>query len=177
MATNNRAAGTDPFVSLAVQTIEAHVQKRPQPDCDKSNPLFESRHGAFVSIHTKDGCLRGCIGTILPTKDTLYEEIIANAKSASTRDPRFPEITPDELSDLVINVDVLSEPEQVNGLDALDPKKYGVIVANNGRMGVLLPDLEGVDTVEEQVSIAMQKAGIAAHETIELHRFTVERHI
>lgn len=167
----------DIYVALATKIIEAHVSKEKLPDTLEFAPLMTERRGAFVSIHKKDGSLRGCIGTILPTKRSLYEEVIENAKSASTRDPRFPEITKEELSELVINVDVLSEPEQINSLEELDPKKYGVIVTNSGRLGVLLPDLEGIDTPTEQVMIAMKKAGIERDEPIELHRFTVERHI
>lgn len=133
------------------------------------------RAGAFVSLK-KRGELRGCIGTFGPTQPNIAAEIIRNAVSAGTEDPRFPPVTTAELPELDISVDILSAPERIDSLDKLDPKKYGVIVRRGGRSGLLLPDLAGVDTVEEQVSIAMQKAGIASHEEIELYRFTVTRY-
>ena len=103
-------------------------------------------------------------------------EIIANAVSASTRDPRFPPMTKDELDDVIFSVDVLSEPETISGIEELDPKKYGVIVSRGYRRGVLLPDLEGVDTSEQQVQIAAMKAGLHDIEGVTLERFTVERY-
>lgn len=169
--------GIDPLVALARQTIESYVKdhKRISPPADITGELLNTRAGAFVSIH-ENGELRGCIGTILPTESSLAEEIISNAISASTRDPRFPPITEGELSALEINVDVLTAPEQIYSLDELDVKRYGVIVTSGYKRGLLLPDLEGVDTVEQQVSIAMQKGGISAREQITLHRFEVVRH-
>ncbi len=138
--------------------------------------LSNKRAGAFVSIH-KNGALRGCIGTIAPTKDYLAEEIIENAISASTRDPRFPPITKDELFELEINVDVLGEIEPIRSEEELDVVRYGVIVAKGGRQGLLLPNLDGVDTVEEQLSIAKRKAGLSPDEEgCELYRFEVVRH-
>jgi AmmeMemoRadiSam system protein A len=138
---------------------------------------MEKRAGAFVTIH-KHGTLRGCIGTIEPTQDNVAKEVIQNAISAAIHDPRFPPITPEELADLDIKVDVLSEPEPVDGLEELDPRHYGVIVksARDRRKGLLLPDLEGVDTVEYQVDIARRKAGIWPDEPIELYRFEVVRY-
>ena len=120
--------------------------------------------------------MRGCIGTILATTDCVGEEIIQNAISASTRDPRFPAITVDELSKLEISVDVLGEPEDISSPDELDVKRYGVIVTKGFRRGLLLPDLEGVDTVEEQVAISKYKAGIGQDEEVSLQRFEVIRH-
>jgi AmmeMemoRadiSam system protein A len=122
--------------------------------------------------------LRGCIGTIEPTQANVALEVIQNAISAATQDPRFPPIVPEELADLDIKVDVLGEPEPVDGLEELDPKRYGVIVksARDWRRGLLLPDLEGVDTVESQVDIARRKAGIRPDEPIELYRFEVVRY-
>jgi AmmeMemoRadiSam system protein A len=131
--------------------------------------------GAFVSLK-KDGQLRGCIGTYGPTQPTIAAEIIQNAVSAGTQDPRFWPVETDEVADLDISVDILSAPERVDGLADLDTKKYGVIVKRGRRSGLLLPDLEGVDTVEEQVAIAMQKAGISPEEEIELYRFSVTRY-
>ena len=137
--------------------------------------MKNTKAGAFVSIH-KNGDLRGCIGTIMATKGSIAEEIIANAVSASTRDPRFPAITKDELPSLEINVDVLCEPELVDSIGQLDVKRYGVIVSSGHKRGLLLPDLEGVDTVEQQVEIAMYKGGISYDDDITLHRFEVVRH-
>ena len=137
--------------------------------------LLTSRAGAFVSVH-EGGALRGCIGTIGPTRATLAEEIIGNAISAATQDPRFSPIRPEELPMLEISVDVLGEPEDIDSEEELDVKRYGVIVTNGGRRGLLLPDLEGVDTVRQQVQIAKQKAGIQPHENVQLQRFEVIRH-
>ena len=139
--------------------------------------LFSTRSGAFVSLK-KDGHLRGCIGTIVPTCDSLAEEICANAISAGCRDPRFNPVEAAELDELVYDVDVLSEPEDIAGPEELDPKRYGVIVSCGGRRGLLLPDLDGVDTVEEQVRIAAQKGGIDPTEPdVTYQRFTVTRHV
>ena len=137
--------------------------------------LTKTRAGAFVSIH-KQGRLRGCIGTIAPTRSSLAEEIIHNAVSAATRDPRFDPIRPEELKWLEISVDVLGEPEPIDSVAELDVKRYGVIVTNGGRRGLLLPDLEGVDTPEQQVEIARRKAGIGPDEAVLLERFEVVRH-
>ena len=167
----------DAYVSLARRTIETYVREGKIISVPKDTPeqLRRTRAGAFVSIH-KNGSLRGCIGTILPTRDDLAQEIISNAVSASTRDPRFPAVTADELGELEINVDVLSEPEEIASPDELDVKRYGVIVSCGRRRGLLLPDLEGVDTVEQQIAIAMMKGGISQGERITLHRFEVIRH-
>jgi AmmeMemoRadiSam system protein A len=129
----------------------------------------------FVSIH-KLGGLRGCIGTFEPREDNVAEEIIANAVSSASRDPRFPPIAPEELKDLDYSVDVLTAPEPVKSQDQLDPKKYGCIVECGYRRGLLLPDLEGVDTADYQVSICRQKAGIAPDEPVNLYRFQVKRY-
>ena len=107
---------------------------------------------------------------------TLAAEIIANAVSAGFNDPRFAPLRREELEQLVISVDVLSPLERISDPGALDPKKYGVLVRSGHRSGLLLPDLEGVDTVEEQLRIARRKAGIAPGEPVELYRFTVTRY-
>ncbi len=167
-----------PLVQLAKNTIENYVRhgKTVQPPKELA-PEMEKQAGTFVSIH-KHGMLRGCIGTIEPTQANVAQEVIQNAISSATRDPRFPPITPDELADLDIKVDVLGEPEPVDGLEELDPRRYGVIVksARDRRRGLLLPDLEGVDTVEYQVDVARRKAGIRPDEPIELYRFEVVRY-
>jgi len=170
-------AKCDPWVELAWQSVERWVRERRVLDVPEGLPeaLTHRRAGAFVSIH-KQGRLRGCIGTIVPTRGSLAEEIIHNAVSAASRDPRFDPIRPDELPWLEINVDVLGEPEDIASEAELDVKRYGVIVRRGHRRGLLLPDLEGVDTVRQQVDIARQKAGIGPKEKVELQRFEVVRH-
>jgi len=135
-----------------------------------------TRAACFVSIKTDTGDLRGCIGTIEPVKDSLAEELIANAINAATHDPRFPPVTSSELPYLRYSVDVLSQPEPTSFAE-LDPKIYGVIVEDEGgtRRGLLLPDIEGVETADQQVAIAARKAGIAQGMPLKLFRFRVER--
>ena len=137
--------------------------------------MKETRAGAFVSLH-KHGKLRGCIGTISPTAKNVAEEIIQNAVNAAVRDPRFDPVTEDELKWLEINVDVLGKPEPIASIADLDVKRYGVIVTCGHRRGLRLPDLDGVDTPEQQVEIAMRKGGIREHEQYTLERFEVIRH-
>ena len=137
--------------------------------------MFSRRAGVFVSLH-KDGNLRGCIGTIFPTQKNIAEEILQNAISACSRDPRFSPVEISELEEIIYSVDILSEPEKVFSEKDLDVKKFGVIVENNGRQGLLLPDLDGIDTVEKQISIAKQKANIGVREKVNLWRFEVVRH-
>ncbi len=172
-----RRAAEDPYVRLARETVESWVRTKTVPSLPEDAPVEMKREkaGTFVSIH-KDGALRGCIGTFLPTRENIGQEIISNAVSASTRDPRFDPIRPEELPWLEINVDVLSAPEPIGGPEELDVKKYGVIVSGGAKRGLLLPDLDGVDTVEEQISIARRKAGISPREKISLQRFEVVRH-
>ena len=177
---NNNAspASSDPCVQLARASLESYILSRKIIDVPQDLPedLTARRAGAFVSIH-EHGQLRGCIGTISPARSNLAEEIIFNAISASTRDPRFPPIRKEELPFLEINVDVLGEPEDIESEDDLDVKRYGVIVTNGLRRGLLLPDLDGVDTVRQQIAIAKQKAGIASIEKVSLQRFEVVRHV
>ncbi|MBR3241956.1 MAG: AmmeMemoRadiSam system protein A [Parasporobacterium sp.] len=167
----------DAYVRLAKQSLTSYILEGKTIPVPEGLPdeMINERAGAFVSIH-KLGRLRGCIGTILPVTGSLAEEIIENAISASTRDPRFPAITADELPWLEINVDVLGAAEDISSADELDVRRYGVIVTSGRKRGLLLPDLEGVDTVEQQISIAMQKAGIRKGEKIRLQRFEVIRH-
>lgn len=168
----------DPYVRLARETVESWVLDRKTPGVPDwaTAEMKQNRAGVFVSIH-KDGKLRGCIGTFLPTRECIAKEIISNAVSASTRDPRFDPIGPEELKWLEINVDVLSTPEPIGGKEELDVKRYGVIVSSGSRSGLLLPDLDGVDTVDEQVDIARRKAGIREQDPITLERFEVVRHV
>ena len=169
----------DPYVALARNTIDLYVRERkiyrPAPE-ELTEEMRTARAGAFVSIH-EHGDLRGCIGTIAPVRATLADEIISNAISASTRDPRFPAIRPSELDSLEITVDVLGDTEKISSPDQLDVRRYGVIVSKGRRRGLLLPNLDGVDTVEEQISIALQKAGLDTdEEDYQLERFEVVRH-
>ena len=172
-----RKSKEDDFVKLARLSLEFFVKNhRPLPVPENlPEELMNRRAGAFVSLH-KDGSLRGCIGTIAPTTPNLASEIMQNAVSACSRDPRFSPVTIDELDELEYSVDVLGDPERVFSLDDLDVKKYGVIVESKGRQGLLLPDLEGVDTVQQQVGIAMKKGNIPNNEPINLWRFEVIRH-
>ncbi len=167
----------DPFVKLGRETVEKWVIEQKEMSPPASIPTeMQSRAGVFVSIHKKTGELRGCIGTFEPQQANVAEEIIANAISAATRDPRFPAIRRHELADLDFSVDILTEPEPVTGVEDLNPKRYGVIVASGWRRGLLLPDLEGVDTPEQQISICRQKAGISPDDPVQLYRFEVQRH-
>ena len=172
------AAHADPYVRLARQSLESYVRdkKRIRVPEDLPEEMLHTRAGAFVSIH-KHGKLRGCIGTIEATAENVAVEIIRNAISAATRDPRFDPITPDELKWLEINVDVLGKAEKITSVSQLDVKRYGVIVSCGGRRGLLLPDLDGVDTPEQQISIALQKGGIRKSEPYTLERFEVVRHV
>ena len=167
----------DSYVRLARDTIEKYILSREWNTVpDWAPPEMKNRRaGVFVSLH-REGRLRGCIGTILPVQESIAEEIIRNAVSAATEDPRFDPVRPEEVDSLEIHVDVLSEPEKIRGKQDLDVKKYGVIVSSGSRRGLLLPDLDGVDTVDEQVAIAMKKGGISARDRITLERFEVIRH-
>jgi len=165
------------YVRLARETIENYIKygKIIAPPLDISKEIINQKAGVFVSIK-KFGNLRGCIGTFMPTQENIVQEIIKNAISAVVDDPRFSPVTVSELGDLIISVDVLSPPEEISDISELDPKKYGVIVSSGYKKGLLLPDLEGVDTAEEQVNIAKGKAGIYPDEKVKLYRFEVKRY-
>jgi len=167
--------GMSPLARLAQRTVETFVKEGKTPPPEELTPEMKPKAGVFVSIH-KLGQLRGCIGTFEPTQNNVAEETMANAISSATQDPRFPPVTPDELDDLDYSVDVLTEPEPIDSQDQLDPKKYGVIVECGVRKGLLLPDLEGVDSADYQINICRQKAGIAPDEPIKLYRFEVKRY-
>ena len=163
---------------LAKEAISVYLREKREISPPAEFPKeFQKKAGVFVSLHKK-GRLRGCIGTYLPTQKNIICEIIKNAISAATRDPRFPPMEKNELKDVEISVDVLSQPEQIYSEDDLDPKKYGVIVSKGWQKGLLLPDLEGVDTVERQIEIAKQKAGLwrVPNEELEIQRFIVTRY-
>jgi len=185
MELQQKRSKEDVYVRLARASLESYIAKCRELSLSEatdaigekalSEELLTKRAGAFVSIH-KGGNLRGCIGTFLPTTENVGTEILQNAISASTLDPRFRPITEEEFPLLEISVDVLGAPEKIDSIKELDPKRYGVIVTKGYRRGLLLPDLEGVDTAEQQIAIAKQKAGIDADDEVSLQRFEVVRH-
>lgn len=167
----------DPYIKLAKESLEYYLKNKKvmkKPD-DLPKEMLKKQAGVFVSLK-KEGNLRGCIGTTQPTTNSIADEIIQNSVSAGRRDPRFPPVEENELNQLSISVDVLLSPEPISNFDELDPEKYGVIVRKNQRSGLLLPNLEGIDSAEEQVNIALRKAGILPNEDYSLERFEVIRH-
>ena len=158
----------------AREVIKAYFENR-EPVALKNAEDLDIKAACFVTLHNPDNSLRGCIGTIMPVRDSLKTEIKENAISAAFHDPRFEPLQENELEGLIISVDVLSKPEPVSSTDELNPKVYGVIVSSGEKRGVLLPDLDGVDTVDKQLMIAMQKAGIYPGTGIHVERFKVER--
>lgn len=173
----NKILSKDELVNLAKNSIENYILKNEVIDVPNtaSDEITQNKAGVFVSIH-KFGELRGCIGTFLPVTDSIAEEIIRNAIAASTEDPRFDKIIEEELKYLEINVDVLNKPVEIKSINELDVKKYGIIVHSGFKRGLLLPDIEGVDTVEEQISIARRKGNISPNEEIIIEKFEVIRH-
>lgn len=165
------------YTALARASISTYLttHHRLQISQDIPECMTQVKKAVFVSLH-RHHRLRGCIGTMTPMYPSLAEEIIENAISAATRDPRFPPLQLDELEDLEISVDVLEAPEKVGSILELDAKKYGVIVSHGYRHGVLLPDLEGVNSPDEQIAIALRKAGISEEEPFQIERFCVTRH-
>jgi AmmeMemoRadiSam system protein A len=167
----------DAYRALARQSLEHTIitgGKLPLP-ADLPAELVDERAGVFVTLY-KQGRLRGCIGTIAPTTACVATEIIGNAVSSGLNDHRFDPVTKQELPYLTYKVDVLKAPERIAGPEELDVKRYGVIVTSGGRRGLLLPNLDGIDTVEEQIAIARQKGGISASAEVTLERFEVVRH-
>lgn len=167
----------DRYTRLARESIEYYLEYGkylPIPE-DLPGELLDEKKAVFVTLK-KDGILRGCIGTTQPRRENIALEIIKNAVSAGMEDPRFPRVGRDELNKIIYFVDVLSEPEPISSMEELDIKKYGVIVKKDMLQGLLLPNIEGVDSVEEQVSIALEKAGIGKDEEYSMERFKVVRH-
>ena len=168
----------DAYTNLAKSAVENYIKKGKTVNLpnDLSEELLARKAGVFVTIE-KDRSLRGCIGTYLPTKNNIAEEIISNAIAAATKDYRFEPIQKEELPHFSYTVYILSGPKKVSSIENLNPKKYGVIVKSGLKAGLLLPDLEGIDTTEKQISIACQKAGIDIEkEQIEIWRFEAEKH-
>ena len=173
---DERSQLTQSILGLARQAVESYVRER--QIIDPPNEIaaeMQRRAGVFVCLK-KQGSLRGCIGTFEPTAKNVAHEIIQNAISSATRDPRFPPVNPEELAHLSYSVDILTPPEPVESTSELDPKTYGIIVQSGMRRGLLLPDLEGVDSVEDQIAIASRKAGISSHDPIRIMRFRVQRY-
>ena len=164
-----------PIAQLAKETVDNYIRSGKIIEPEKLTAEMKDRAGVFVSIHKK-GALRGCIGTFEPTQKNVAEEIIHNAVQSATQDPRFSRIKPDELEDLDYSVDVLTSPKPVADISKLDPKKQGIIVQCGWRRGLLLPDLEGVDTVQQQIEICKMKAGIHSAEPVEVFSFEVRRY-
>lgn len=171
-----KTGNADPYVRLARESLTHYLLQGSYMDVPDyvTEEMLNIRRGVFVSLK-KEGQLRGCIGTIFPVTGSVAEEIIRNAVEAGTQDPRFNPVREDELEEIDFSVDVLTEPEKAIKAE-LDPKRYGVIVRWRGRTGLLLPDLEGVDTVEEQLDIALKKAGIPPYENYTIEKFEVIRH-
>jgi len=170
-------ANEDKYVKLARYSIETYIKTGKIADLptDLPDDMTGRKAGVFVSLK-KHGNLRGCIGTISPVTKNIANEIMRNAVSAATEDPRFEALRATELSEIVYSVDVLSSPEPVSSIDSLDSLRYGVIVISGHKRGLLLPNLEGVDTPEQQIAIACRKAGINEDETFRIERFEVVRH-
>ena len=166
-----------PLVQLAKDAVELYIrEKRTLPvNIDTLPDDLKQHAGVFVCLKVR-GMLRGCIGTFQPAEPTIAQETVRNAISAATCDPRFSCIRPEELGSIEYTVDVLTPPEPVDDMRGLDPRRYGVIVQSGNRRGLLLPDLEGVDTAEQQIGIAMQKAGIPPGAPVKLSRFEVRRY-
>ena len=166
-----------PLVQLAKNTVELYIREGKIKEVRETDllPEFKDRAGVFICLKIQ-GTLRGCIGTFQPTEPTIAHETVRNAISAATCDPRFDCVRAEELDSIEYTVDVLTPPVRITDKSELDPRKYGVIVKAGGRRGLLLPDLEGVDTADYQIAIAMQKAGIPPGTPVELYRFEVRRY-
>jgi AmmeMemoRadiSam system protein A len=162
-------------VNLAIEAVRHFLSNgKPLPRPDLGNE-FDEKFAVFVSIKQNKN-LRGCIGSITPKTSNLGNEIILNAVKAATKDPRFSPISKLELSNLTFSVDVLTPLEPIIDFSEHDPKKYGLVVKQGSKSGLLLPDLEGVKTAEKQLEICKKKAGIGSSESVEMFRFEVKRY-
>ena len=164
-----------PVVELARAAVESYITYGKTIIPTELPDELKGQAGVFVSIK-KQGELRGCIGTFEPTKKNIAEEVVSNAITSATGDPRFSPVRVSELDELQYSVDILTQPEPVSGPDQLDPAVYGVIVESGYKRGLLLPDLDGVNTAEDQIRICKMKAGISAGEPVQLYRFMVRRY-
>ena len=174
---NSRVEDFDPHVRLASESLTNYLINEEYMDIPPyvTDEMKETKRGVFVTLK-REGALRGCVGTFIPATENVCEEIIKNAVSAGIYDSRFIPVQMNELDKIEFSVDVLTEPQEAS-IEDLDPKKYGVIVKSGPRVGLLLPDLEGVDTVEEQINIALEKGGISPDEEYAIEKFEVIRHI
>jgi len=172
---NTSKSGESPLVRLARSSVEHYLKYGKYIDPPDNIEGGAKKAGAFVTLK-KYGQLRGCIGTIEPVREDLTREVIYNAVSAALHDPRFEPLSLEELDELNISVDVLDKPEPVFGMEELDPLEYGVIVSRGSKKGLLLPHIAGINSAQEQVKIARQKAGIGMNEEVSLERFRVVRH-
>ena len=164
-----------PYISLAQESVHHFLSHHEKLSCpDPLSVDLQTRSGVFVSIK-KFKQLRGCIGTLEPCEPNLGMEIIENSLKAALHDPRFSPITADELNDLSFSIDVIRPLEKVSSVEALNPSIYGLVVRSNGKQGVLLPDLEGVGSTEEQIQICRTKGKIPEQTPVEMYRFQVDR--
>ena len=170
--------GTHSYVKLAIEAVHYYLLKGKLLPCPFPLPNgMEDQSGAFVSIKIKKNHkLRGCIGTVTPSQNNLAQEIMQNAVSAATRDPRFKPVTIEELDQLLFSVDVLTPLEPVDQLEQLDPRQHGLSIKYKGRQGILLPDLDGIDTVQRQIDICLKKGNIPKDAPFQMYRFEVERY-
>ncbi|MGM0548123.1 MAG: AmmeMemoRadiSam system protein A [Bacillota bacterium] len=161
---------------LARKAVEKYIISGEELEINEKQlpEILKKEAGVFVTLK-KDGNLRGCMGTFRPVQKNAAYEIISNAMTAAENDPRFPELRKEELTEISISVDILSEPELVNDQEQLDPQKYGILVKGGHQTGLLLPNLEGIDTVEKQLDIAKRKAGLKGSTEVDIYRFTVSR--
>ncbi|MFN2341039.1 MAG: AmmeMemoRadiSam system protein A [Halanaerobium sp.] len=164
------------ITDLARKAVEEYIVSGKETEVVESElpEILKKEAGVFVTLK-KNGKLRGCMGTFKPVQKNAAYEIISNAMTAAENDPRFPELKKEELNQISISVDILSEPEQVRDKSELDPKKYGILVKGGHQTGLLLPDLEGVETADKQLNIAKRKAGLREDAEVEIYRFTVSR--
>ena len=166
-----------PYVKLAVEAVCYYLLKGKLLPCPSPlPPRMEFQSGTFVSIKTKANELRGCVGTITPSQKNLAKEIIHNSVNAATRDPRFKPLKIEELDHLLFSVDVLTPLEPVDKVEQLNPKQYGLSIKYKGQQGVLLPDLEGIDTTQKQIELCLKKGNIKKNASYQMYRFEVERY-
>lgn len=164
------------ITDLARKAVEEYIVSGKETEVEETElpEILKKEAGVFVTLK-KNGKLRGCMGTFRPVQKNAAYEIISNAMTAAENDPRFPEVEKEELNEISISVDILSEPEPVRDKSELDPKKYGILVKGGHQTGLLLPDLEGIDTADKQLNVAKRKAGLGEDAEVEIYRFTVSR--
>ncbi|TDO84825.1 hypothetical protein DFR79_1193 [Halanaerobium saccharolyticum] len=161
---------------LARKAVEEYIVSGSEVEVEEGElpDILKQKAGVFVTLKKK-GDLRGCMGTFRPVQKNAAYEIISNAMTAAENDPRFPEVEKEELKEIKISVDILSEPEKVNSISELDPREYGILVKGGHQTGLLLPDLEGIETADKQLKIAKRKAGLREDAEVEIYRFKVRR--